>query len=416
MPKVRPFTFAGLPKLTAEQVAVQESFATYLSYKPFQPNFGASLGAVLERYLKVPCGMSASEIRPVSRTDLAALIPQTTCLLALGAAPSEHKILVELDMALAGFTIDRLLGGNGDAGQILRPLTEIEEGVLSFVILKLLQHMNTGWQNGQQLALSLDRFATKLGDMQALIDAGQSYHLIGVRIVVGRTNGYARIFLPQALVAKSFATPPAQGAPTPQELDYMRKVLPSLGELAVVGRVEAATLDLNPDDIASLEVGDIIILEDHQLTKAAGGLEGAAFVKFGTGVNGGARGRLVNEGDQTRLEILEIVIQEQPAEGSMAQTGDNAGGDEASQSSGDNMAGTAGLLRDVPAPVIVELGRIRLNAAQVTRLKAGQIIRLPRGPNDPVDLVVNGKLFARGELIEVDGELGVRLQQVVGAG
>ncbi len=100
----------------------------------------------------------------------------------------------------------------------------------------------------------------------------------------------------------------------------------------------------------------------------------------------------------------------------MVQAGDNAGGGEASQGGGDNMAGTSGLLRDVPAPVVVELGRIRLNAAQVTRLKAGQIIRLPRGPNDPVDLVVNGKLFARGELIEVDGELGVRLQQVVGAG
>ena len=170
MPKVRPFTFAGLPQLTAEQVAVQESFATYLSYKPFQPNFGGSLGAVLERYLKVPCAISAIEIRPVSRAELPALIPQTTCLLALGAAPLEHKILVELDMALAAFTIDRLLGGNGDAGQILRPLTEIEEGVLSFVVLKVLQHMNTGWQNGQQLALSLDRFASSLKDIQELVE------------------------------------------------------------------------------------------------------------------------------------------------------------------------------------------------------------------------------------------------------
>jgi type III secretion system YscQ/HrcQ family protein len=418
MPKVRPFTFAGLPKLTAEQVAVQESFATYLSYKPFQPDFGDSLGAVLERYFKVPCGVSAQELRPIARTELAALIPQTACLLAIGAAPSEHKILVELDMTLAGYAIDRLLGGAGDDGQILRPLTEIEEGVLSFVVLKVLQHLNTGWQNGQQLALSLDRFAGKLSDVQEQVDAVPGYHLVGVRVTVGRTNGYARIFLPQSLIMKSFASPAAQGPATAQELDYMRKLLPSLGELSVVGRVEAATLDLNPGDIASLEVGDIIILENHQLTKSANGLEGTAFVKLGTGLNGGIRGRLLNEGDQTRLEILEITIQEQPPEGAMVAEGDKAALGEASQGAEapDNMAGTSGLLRDVPAPVVVELGRIRLNAAQVTRLRAGQIIRLPRGPNDPVDLVVNGKLFARGELIEVDGELGVRLQQVVGAG
>jgi len=82
----------------------------------------------------------------------------------------------------------------------------------------------------------------------------------------------------------------------------------------------------------------------------------------------------------------------------------------------DNLSETQGLLRDVAAPVVVELGRIRLNASQVARLKAGQILRLPRGPRDPVDLVVNGKIFARGELLEVDGELGVRLLQVAGGG
>lgn len=89
--------------------------------------------------------------------------------------------------------------------------------------------------------------------------------------------------------------------------------------------------------------------------------------------------------------------------------------DASATDSADNLNETQGLLRDVEAPVVVELGRIRMNAAQVTRLRAGQLLRIPRGPNDPVDLVVNGKLFARGELIEVDGDLGVRLLQVAGS-
>ncbi|MBI5507932.1 MAG: FliM/FliN family flagellar motor switch protein [Deltaproteobacteria bacterium] len=397
---------------------MQESLATYLSYKPFQPNFGASMGAVVERYLKMPCGITANDLRPISRAELPAILPQVACLLVLGAAPGEHKILVELDMALAGFAIDRLLGGDGEGVQILRPFTEIEEGVLSFLILKLLQHLNTGWQTGRQLSLSLDRFANRLGDVQEIVDAETNFQLIGVRVVAGRMNGYARLFLPQSLINKSFSTLPPQAAPTAEELDYMRKVLPSLGDLEIQGRVEAATLDLKPDDIATLEVGDIIILENHQLTKSAAGLEGVVFIRLGAGENGGIQGRLVNDGEQAKIEILEFVIQEQPAEGSMATEGEGTSGDDGAPSgeAADNMAATNGLLRDVPAPVVVELGRIRLNAAQVTRLRTGQIIRLPRGPNDPVDLVVNGKLFARGELIEVDGELGVRLMQVVGAG
>ena len=81
----------------------------------------------------------------------------------------------------------------------------------------------------------------------------------------------------------------------------------------------------------------------------------------------------------------------------------------------DNLEETEGLLRDVEAPIVIELGRLQMNTAQVIRLKAGQVLRLPRRATDPVDLVVNDKVFARGELIEVDGELGVRLVQVTGA-
>jgi len=167
MPKVRPFTFAGLPKITAEQAAVQESLATYLSYRPFQPGFAESLGAVLERHLKVPCGISVSEIRPVRPAELSVILPQTACLVVVGAAPEAHKILVDLDLVLAGFAIDKLLGGTGEGGPILGPLTPIEEGVLSFIVLKVLKYVNEVPLNGRQLALTLDRFASKLGDVIA---------------------------------------------------------------------------------------------------------------------------------------------------------------------------------------------------------------------------------------------------------
>lgn len=80
----------------------------------------------------------------------------------------------------------------------------------------------------------------------------------------------------------------------------------------------------------------------------------------------------------------------------------------------DNLPETEGLLREMDRDVAVELGRIRLNTAQVVRLRAGQVLHLNRGATDPVDLVIGGKLFAKGELLEVDGELGVRLTQLTG--
>jgi type III secretion system YscQ/HrcQ family protein len=79
----------------------------------------------------------------------------------------------------------------------------------------------------------------------------------------------------------------------------------------------------------------------------------------------------------------------------------------------DNLSESEPLLGDIPIAVVVELGRVQLTADEVIRLRAGQLIELGRSPTDPVDLVVNGKLLAKGELVEIEGALGVKLLNLV---
>lgn len=409
MASVRPFRFTNLPKFSAEQIAVQQSAAQFISTKPFHPKFVDELGKVAETYLKVPCQFSAELQSPVERAHLGALIPSISCLMVVGLGPSDHKMLVDFDPGLASFVIDKLLGGSGDVGRLQRPLTDIEEGVLSFFILKMMGLVHEGWQSGHELSLSLDRFASKLTDLFQLVDAERGYHVVGVNISFGKRVGYARLLLPYSFITANFATPPAQSGGTPEDFNYMRRVLPRIGPAQIFCRVEAANLDLDESDLGSLEIGDIVLLENPKISKTSLGLEGEVFLKIGSAQNGGVRAVLVNEGDQSRLRVEQIVIQEQPLEAEMSDEQEETSEDQ------DNLPETEGLLRDVAAPVVVELGRIKMNVSQVARLRAGQVLRLPRGANDPVDLVVHGKLFARGELIEVDGELGVRLMQIVGA-
>ncbi|NRD49933.1 FliM/FliN family flagellar motor switch protein, partial [Corallococcus exiguus] len=67
------------------------------------------------------------------------------------------------------------------------------------------------------------------------------------------------------------------------------------------------------------------------------------------------------------------------------------------------------LLSDLPLQVAVELARVPITAEQVVGLRTGQVIDLRRGAGEPVDLSVNGKVVARGELVELEGQLGVRI-------
>jgi flagellar motor switch/type III secretory pathway protein FliN len=63
---------------------------------------------------------------------------------------------------------------------------------------------------------------------------------------------------------------------------------------------------------------------------------------------------------------------------------------------------------------VVELARIPVTAEQVVALKVGQVVDLNRVPGEPVELSVNGKVVARGELVEVEGHLGVRILSLLG--
>lgn len=71
------------------------------------------------------------------------------------------------------------------------------------------------------------------------------------------------------------------------------------------------------------------------------------------------------------------------------------------------------LLADVDLAVTVELGRVRLSVRDLLRLTDGSVVELDRVVGAPVDVLVNGRLVARGDVVVVDDELGVRITELL---
>ena len=71
------------------------------------------------------------------------------------------------------------------------------------------------------------------------------------------------------------------------------------------------------------------------------------------------------------------------------------------------------LLSEVPLNVTVELGRAVVKVRDMLGLREGSVIELNRAPGAAVDVVVNGKLVARGDVVVVDDEFGVRVTELV---
>ena len=70
-------------------------------------------------------------------------------------------------------------------------------------------------------------------------------------------------------------------------------------------------------------------------------------------------------------------------------------------------------LHDVPVELAVEIGRTRMTIGEALGLAPGAIVGLNRLAGQPVDLLVNGKPIARGEVVVIDEEFGLRVTDVV---
>jgi flagellar motor switch protein FliN/FliY len=73
---------------------------------------------------------------------------------------------------------------------------------------------------------------------------------------------------------------------------------------------------------------------------------------------------------------------------------------------------TFDLLLDVSMPVSVSFGRTEMVIKEVLKLTTGSIVELNRSVSEPVDIIVNDCIIARGEVVVVEGNYGVRIQQI----
>jgi flagellar motor switch protein FliN/FliY len=72
------------------------------------------------------------------------------------------------------------------------------------------------------------------------------------------------------------------------------------------------------------------------------------------------------------------------------------------------------LVLDVPVRLTIELGSCQLPMKEVLQLNVGSVVQLDKPADAPVELNVNGKLIARGEVVVVEDRFGVKVTEVVG--
>ena len=113
--------------------------------------------------------------------------------------------------------------------------------------------------------------------------------------------------------------------------------------------------------------------------------------------------RLLASGEQDRPQFASAVPVERESEPRADKTRENQ----------PSASSKMDLLMDVEMPVSVSFGRAQLPLKEVIKLTTGSIVELNRNVSEPVEVIVNNCVIARGEVVVVEGNYGIRIHQIV---
>ncbi|WP_337175072.1 FliM/FliN family flagellar motor switch protein [Paludisphaera sp.] len=380
-----PDICAGLPRLSRRSLALERRAAGWLA-------------SVAVREALAWLGLHADFDRPevdprpsaLGRPGLVAQLrwPRMGTRLAIG-----------VDIPIVHAVVDRLLGYDRPFAESRLQTTPVEWGVWTYLIVRGLEEMAKadaspfrfgGGPEGDALDLSIDRVGPSPFDIEGLGD------VVTIRwaVRVGEVAGAARLWLPSSL-ASYWAEPSA----TREE---RRAIPPGAVDSASDWRAVAGASPM-PLGLRRLRVGAVLPLSGPGLTGTPDEPRGTFALVCAAGD-----------------EEYRIAVEPEPgssgrrvvATGPMLRGARTTGGN--AMSAAPNRAGEPVVdPLDAPVTLTVELGRISIPLGRLAGLKPGEVLELNRHGREPVEVTSGGRTVARGDLVLIGDELGVRVTTVL---
>jgi type III secretion system YscQ/HrcQ family protein len=346
------------------------------------------------------------------------------------------RLALGIENSLAHALVDRLLGFDRSFAERRLQLTPVEWGVWTFLILRAVDSLDSSGAPDPSrhpgdksplcaLDLTLDRVGPDPFEPAGL----GSIITIRWPVHVADVAGAVRLWLPESVVDLWLDSPraPAGGGSIQRGTSLLPVVShgleghatdkgtnrrTSLGELASLWRAEAGFVSM-PQGLRRLRVGGVLPLADSRLTGSPASPSGTVHLVLDLyGPDGRFRVPAAPVADSGgRLLRLEDSLLREPWPRDPIQTTVKESRTMNRPSAAPNPSSSAPEVNplDVPVTLTVELGRVNLTLSRLADLKPGDVVELSRHSRAPVELTSNGRLVARGELILIDADLGVRV-------
>ncbi len=366
----RPFPWERVPRVARARLPWLRRVARSLGDVAVPTDtLGELLGA------EVLVTLAPLELCPAGGLGAALSDPLAAVVLEHTSGALGARAALELDPRTASLVADRTLGGDGeDVSAPVAPLTDAERGAIAYAAARAVAEAKLPFVV-RGVATSPATLAGVLGDGGAAV--------LPARVRVGGAEGLARMWLPESTIAPARARAPSD-------------LRTAVGRIPLTLTAEAAWGSIAAADLAALREGDAVLLDESRLRLEDGAPAGSVRAR----IAGATRLELRCALTATEIRIEEITAGVAPGveEGSKMET--------QTKTDGTDRAG------DAPIEVAIEIARFTLPLSEVASLAAGEVLATGRAIGERVTLRANGEAIATGELVEIEGEVGMRILSV----
>jgi type III secretion system YscQ/HrcQ family protein len=373
----RPYPFERLQKLSRTQLRTLAGLRAFYDPRGLA-NALQTAGSLLGASVSLRAGPTSFFEAETVVTRLAALGPCVGVLLEPPGGALDAGIVLELSAAFAERLVDRTLGGEDNAAFIptLLPADPLACGALAYLAARMLAALDSSL-----------RLRHVTSDLQPIVASFSEQPLLvcPFEVQLGSDSGSARLYVPQALLQ-----PPRVLA----RVDL--QALP----LTLIANLGSAWLQRA--ELRELRLADVVVLDRCALMFDGSGFAGQLLVHVA-----GSRSHLVCSVRDRSLQVesLRPAMEPPMTTGRLSQP----------PGTGPTLATTPNLADDAPLELQVELARFSLTLGELQRTQPGDVLVTGRRIGEAVTLRVAGRALAQGELVDVEGEIGVRITQFLSA-
>jgi flagellar motor switch protein FliM len=389
--KIKIYDFKRPDKFSKEQIR---------TVAIMHETFARSATTMLSSYFRMMVHVHVASVDQLTYEEFIRSIPTPTTLPIVDMYPLPGKAVLEIDPVITGMMINRLFGGDGIARQKCHELTDIERLALKEVLGNIVSAFKKAWEYIFPLSPSIDQVETNPQFIQA-VPPSEMAVLVTLETKIGDAEGMMNICIPYITLESIMPRLSAafwygrdngeQGAVRRQGSGQV-----NISDIPILIKAELFSRVCTMDEILRWRKRTVLYPHDKMnLEKCV--------IKIGDYIVFGAES--VKNFDiysrKIRVEKLLKPYKECFMDNKTEQLGEF------------DTPGIGSALKDVNIQVSVELGRTRRMIKEILSMGEGTIVELDKLAGEPVDILANNVLIAKGEVVVIDENFGVRVTELL---